>query len=122
MAYATTAEMASFLGVALDPTRMTLCLDVVTGAIDSEAGAVFTGTVPAAVKGVCLRASARLYTNPPGDNSQSLDGQGATYGETDFLRTGEKTAVRMARASRGPVYSVPLSTPADISWPYVIVP
>lgn len=85
---------------------------LVTGAVEVEAGMVFTSP-PDSIRLVALRVAARLYANPAALNSEQLGPQSAGYGLTSILRDDERAIVRAAGVGRGSVYSVPLTTPAD---------
>lgn len=98
MAHATTAELATFLGRSLDATteegKATVCLDVVSEAIDGYIG---TRTVASAtLKLAALLAGRRLFETPDGVRQEILGDWQASYAPSELLSEQERTLLDYA--------------------------
>lgn len=91
MAYATTGELAGFLGRTLDPseeTRATTVLDIVSEAIDGYVGSRVVAD--ATKKNVALMAGRRLYELPAGVRQEILGDWQASYAPSSLLDADER--------------------------------
>jgi hypothetical protein len=86
MAFAAPLDLGDWLDetIAADDARATLLLDLVTGLIAAEIGfgdgwAAALDPVPVVVKGVCLAAAARAWSNP--ESLRSLQEQLGSFQE-----------------------------------------
>ena len=81
--FATPEELASLLQRDLDRATAELVLDLVEADLLSAGSFAVVAALPPIGKGIGLRAAARLYTNPAGLSSESLDdyrrGMGGNY-------------------------------------------
>jgi len=92
MAHATTTELATFLGRTLNATteegKATVCLDVVSEAIDGYVG---TRTVADATKkNVALLSGRRLFETPDGVRQEILGDWQASYAPSELISGDER--------------------------------
>jgi hypothetical protein len=97
MPLATPAELATYLQQDVDTASATLALSLVETEVLAAAD-VAAGDVPAWVKGIVLAAAARLYDNPTGIQSETIDDYTRRY--VDAAQTGLLTAAEIERLAR----------------------
>lgn len=91
MAYATTGELAGFLGRTLEPseeTRATVVLDIVSEAIDGYIGSRVVAD--ATKKRAALMAGRRLYELPAGVRQEIVGDWQASYAPAVLLDESER--------------------------------
>jgi hypothetical protein len=119
MAYATTAELGTFLGRTLAATeegKAGIVLDVVSEAIDGHVG---TRTVADTTKtNVALLAGRRLFETPDGVRQEILGDWQASYAPSTLLSQDEKGLLDSGGTggTKRPRFSSP-RTPSDL-WEY----
>lgn len=103
--------------------RVNLVCDLVIDAINQVAGSTLAAPFAAGLKSIALAAASRMYQNPSGLWSETIDDSSSVYpgsragSGSPVLTAGERAAIVAAVGTGGPQYSFP-----EPDWHWSVVP
>lgn len=110
-------ELATYLRQDVDPAAAVQALAFADGLVRATVGFPAPDPWPAALDAVVVRVAGRLYANPRDVQSESIGSRQVTFGQGagQSVLTAEERAWCARLGRRSGVYSVALSTPADLN-------
>jgi len=121
----TTQELADYLQADVRNSTATLIHSIVAANITAVYGATLptSGTVYDQLRGIALAVAARSMDNPTGLLAENVGDYGRRFNAGALeLTLRERAQIVQAAGRGGGVYSVPLTTPVDTSYPQVSYP